>query len=88
MDKAYPVGTKVLINTFMRMPDGWNGHMFDELMGQTATIISAPSYIADPRSYNYKLDKWQWAWRHLDLTPVHGVEPEPNLAFRIKKHAR
>lgn len=86
MVEPYPKGTKVIIRTFQEMPDGWNGHMFDELMGKTAVIRSSPHRVRDVRSYNYKLDRWEWSWRHTDLIPINGGKLEPNTAFRIKKY--
>ena len=84
----YPIGTKVQIKKFKRMPDGWNSEMFTYMMGQTVTIRSAPmpGCLIDSKSYNYKVNGNTWSWRHLDFKVLEMPEIGPNEAFRMKKH--
>lgn len=85
--KPYPRGTKVRINHFEEVPEGWNTYMFHELMGKTSVIAYAPkdSQI-DDREFYYKLVGWDWNWRHRDLCPLDKIANDPNLAFRMRKH--
>jgi hypothetical protein len=84
----YPVGTKVRIRKFRRIPDGWNQEMFDYMMGEIAIIRNAPPPGAriSTAAYNYKLVNSQWSWRHADFDVLEMPKLEPNSAFRIKKH--
>jgi len=81
--KKYPIGTEVRIKDPGNQPSNWNSEMAS-LPGRVSTIArnDIPS-----GSYRYKLDDWPWAWRYCDLEPLSSLKPEPNMAFRIKKHA-
>jgi hypothetical protein len=85
--RAYPVGSLVKVKRRKKRPSNWNEEMFDHIQGQTAEIWrNGNCDVLDDKDYMYKLKGWQWTWRHMDLELISVGRPDPNIAFRIKKH--
>ena len=81
-DDRYPIGTEVQIVDPGKLPGGWNSEMM-HLIGRKALIVSNNDDL--PSGFCYKLDQWNWSWRHMDLMLVDLSNP--NTAFRVRKHA-
>ena len=83
--EAYPIGSKVRVKKPKKKPSNWNYEM-TALAGKTFIIRAGPRHLCYNNDYAYTLEGYQWSWRHMDLELLELPKPEPNLAFRMKKH--
>lgn len=77
----YPVGSKVRIKDPGKIPSNWNGHMM-MLVGRTAFVVKSERQGI----YRYRLDSWDWSWRHCDLELVEMPKLNPNIEFRNRRY--
>jgi len=84
-EQTYPVGSKVKIKSPGGKPDGWNEDMIP-LIGEMALIERCHDDRL-PDRYIYRLNRWEWSWRHCDLELLEAGKLNPNEAFRYRKHA-
>ena len=75
-----------MIRKWERKPANWNVDMYDKLSGITTVVRHVYPGAEDDTTYRYNLKGWHWDWRHCDLILISLPEPNPNSAFRIKKH--
>ena len=85
-EETYPVGAKVRIRERDRgkKPEGWNSDMMP-LIGEIARI-SLWENGPGRNEYRYRLNRWEWSWRHCDLILLELPKLNPNSAFRNRKH--
>ena len=80
--KTYPIGTKIAIQDPGDKPANWNPDMMK--------LVGCVSYIkqnSNGHPYRYRLQGWDWTWRHCDLIVLCLPTLDPNKAFRDKKYA-